>query len=157
MSQEESKSASTNVSGGGRNINHVGMSYIENGVFNNSGTSQINFGQANNMTNTSNQVSNADVAKLQEYFSNLNKVIDDAPNVAPEDKEDAKAAAKGLQEEVEAVKKDPEHKPDRLKMKGFIAAFQNVGVPVIKVASTIIGFPALGEAINQFAKNLPTE
>jgi hypothetical protein len=87
----------------------------------------------------------------------LYQQIDAAPNVTPDDKADAKEATQTLEKEVNETRKDPNYKPSRVTMKGVIAAFKNVGAPVLSVALTILGFPPLGAAINAFAAVLPDE
>jgi hypothetical protein len=149
-----------NNSSGTRNINTGGGMYNEGGNLNVSG---ISGGVANiggtmgNVSYTENRISSSDEAKLKDLFSNLQKEIETAPNISAEDKSDAKEAAETLQKEVEAVQKDPTHKPSRVTMKGLLAAFEAVGAPTLKVATTIIGFPALGETINQFVEHLAAD
>jgi hypothetical protein len=121
------------------------------------GSSSVNiWGTAGNVTYS--VMSPADEATLKGLFATLHQRIDAATNATPEDKADAKEAAQMLEQEVDKARKDPSHKPSRVTMKGLIAAFKNVGAPVLNAALTILGFPPLGAAVvNAFAAALPDE
>lgn len=141
----------------GEPIQTGGGAYIGGNVENSGGVNVFG-GTVGDVTYTDNRLmSAADEAKLKELFAALHQQIDAAPNATPGDKADAKEAAQTLEQEVDKVKKDPNYKPSRVTMKGLIAAFKNVGVPVLSAAVSILGFPPLGAAINAFAAMLPED
>jgi hypothetical protein len=155
MTTEPNQQGSQSQSGSGDNVQTGGGAYIRGNVANEGGVNQFG-GTMGDVTYTDNRgLSPADEAHLKELFTSLYQEIDTASNATPEAKADAKGAAQALQQEVDAVKQDPNHKPDRWKMNGLIAAFKNVGAPVLSVAISILGFPPLGAAINAFAQMLP--
>jgi hypothetical protein len=155
MTTDPNQQGSQSSTGSGHNIQTGGGAYIGGNV-DNSGGVNVFGGTVGDVTYTDNRVmSEADEAKLKELFTNLHQQIDTAPNVTPEDKADAKEAAQTLQQEVDKVKEDPNYKPSRVTMKGLLAAFKNVGAPVLSTAISILGFPPLGAAVNAFAAMLP--
>ncbi|SRR5258706_7577072 len=152
---EMNKESDQSTSGNGEHVQTGGGAYIRDNVTNSGGVNQFG-GTMGDVTYTDNRrMSTADEATLKDLFATLHQQIDAAPNATPEDKADAKEAAQTLEKEVETVKKDPNYKPSRVTMKGLIAAFKNVGAPVLSVAVSILGFPPLGAAINAFAQMLP--
>jgi hypothetical protein len=139
----------------GDNIQTGGGAYIGGNVTSEGGVN-VYGGMTGNVTYTDNRrISAADEATLKDLFATLYQQIDIALHATPEDRADAKEAAQTLEKEVDAVKKDPNYKPSRVTMKGLIAAFKNVGAPVLSIATQILGFPPLGAAINAFAATLP--
>lgn len=109
-----------------------------------------------NSTDTSidyNKSTDLDKKNLAELFTLLNSHID-ASTRPNSDKKDAKEAAQLLADEVKQVKKDPKHKPDKFRMNGLKEAFRKLGAPVFNAAMKILGYPALGQAVNEFAENL---
>ncbi len=93
------------------------------------------------------------LVELKELFTLLNKQID-VSTLPSGSKNEAKEAAQLFAQEVEQIKKDPKHKPNKFQMIGFREAFRKLGAPVFNVAMKIIGYEALGQAVNQFAENL---
>jgi len=157
MATEPNSQANQSDNGNGEHIHTGGGAYIRGNVTNEGGVNVFG-GTVGDIDYTDNrQMSAADEAMLKELFVNLLWQIDAAPNVTPQDKADAKEASQTLEQEVEKVKKDPNYKPSRVTMKGLIAAFKNVGAPVLNVALSILGFPPLGAAINAFAAMLPED
>jgi hypothetical protein len=136
-------------------IDTGGGAYIRGNATGGSGGVNV-WGTAGNITY--NVMSPSDEATLKEHFATLHQRIDEETNATPGDKADAKEAAQMLEQEVNQTRKDPSYKPSRVTMKGLIAAFKNVGAPVLNMALTILGFPPLGAAIvNAFAAALPDE
>jgi hypothetical protein len=157
MATEPNKQTNGSDHGNAEHIQTGGGAYIRGNVANEGGVNQFG-GTMGDVTYTDNRgLSPADEAKLKELFATLYQQIDAVPNVTPDDKADAKEAAQTLEKEVNETKKDPNYKPSRVTMKGVLAAFKNVGAPVLSVALTILGFPPLGAAINAFAAALPDE
>jgi len=156
MSETNKENKAQSNSGSGRNINTGGGMYNE-GQLNQSGGQFIGGTVQGNVNYIDNRITTNDEAKLKELFAQLQQHVRALPTNTPEEKEakaDAEASVQFLHEEVEASKKNPEHKPNRVTMKGLIAAFKSVGGPVLSTALTILGFPAVGAGINQFAKDL---
>jgi hypothetical protein len=132
-----------------------GGAYTRGNVTSSGGVNVLG-GTVGDVTYTDNRLmGSADEATLKELFATLHQQIDAATNATPEDKADAKEAAQTLEQEVDKIKKDPSYKPSRVTMKGLIAAFKNIGAPVLNVLLTILGFPPLGAAVNAFATALP--
>jgi hypothetical protein len=157
MSEANNKSqgGQTN-SGSGRNIDTGGGTYIEGGT-NISGGVSVFGGHTGPITYHDNRVSAGDEAKLKELFAALHQHVESLPATTPDEKEvkeEVKEAAEVLEGEVEAAKKNPEYKPKRVTMNGLVLAFKKVGGPVLSAALGIMGYPALGAGINQFAKEL---
>lgn len=157
MATEANNQGNQSTSGSGEHIQTGGGAYIRGNVTNEGGVNVFG-GTTGDITYTDNrQMSAADEATLKELFANLLQKIEGATNATPEDKADAKEAAQTLEQEVDKARKDPNYKPSRVTMKGLIAAFKNVGAPVLNVALSILGFPPLGAAINAFAAMLPAD
>jgi hypothetical protein len=157
MSSESNQRDNQTNNGESDNIHTGGGAYIRGNITNSGGINQFG-GTIDEIVYTDNRyISAADEATLRNLFDNLYQQIDAAPDVTPEEKADAKEAANALEIEVEAAKKDPSYKPSRVTMRGLIAAFKNVGVPVLSIAMQILGFPPLGAAINAFASALPDD
>jgi hypothetical protein len=155
---EESRQGGQSNSGSGRNINTGGGMYNENGTINNSGGVNVFGGQTGDITYHDNRISASDAAQIQELLSSLQQHVQVLPAATPAEKEikaEAEEATQALHDEVEEIKKDPDHKPKRITMNGMLAAFKKVGGPVLSTALSIIGHPALGAAVNQFAQNIP--
>ena len=134
-----------------------GGAYIGGSVTNEGGLNVFAV-NAGDITHTDNRQMNAvGETTLKELFTALYQKIEATTNATPEDKADAKEAAQTLEQEIDRARKDPAYKPSRVTMKGLIAAFKNVGAPVLNVALNILGFPPLGAAINAFAAMLPSE
>ena len=154
---EENKTGGPTNSGSGRQVNMGGGSYNEGTINNNnSGGVNISGGTVRGGVHyTDNRISAGDNAKIEELFKALQGQIQAAPAANPQDKADAQEAAEGLKGEIEAVKKNPDHKPNKFQMQGFLAAFKKLGAPVFSAAMTLIGQPALGVAVNGFAQALP--
>jgi hypothetical protein len=145
------------TNGSGRNINTGGGSYFEGGTFTNNGGITTYGGVVKGNTYNDNRISAGDATRLQDLFASLHKYVAALPTTTAaqaEIKAEVVEAAEELHNEVEAIKKNPEHKPKRLTMNGLILAFKKVGGPVLQTALYIIGYPALGSGINQFAKEL---
>jgi hypothetical protein len=157
MATEPNNQTNQSDNSGDEHIRTGGGAYIRGNVTNEGGVNVFG-GTVGDVTYTDNRVmSTADEATLKELFATLHQQIDAASSATPEDKADAKEAAQTLEQEVDKVKQDPNHKPSRVTMKGLIAAFKNVGAPVLSTALSILGFPPLGAAINAFATMLPED
>lgn len=157
MSEPNNQGGQTN-SGNGRNIDTGGGAYLEGGQVTNSGG--VNTFGANSGTINYNdyRISAGDEAKLNELFSQLHQSIATAPATTPQEQEaksDAQEAAKALQAEADTIKKNPDHKPNKFTIDGFIQAFKKLGAPVLGTALTIMGQPLWGAAVNTLAQNIP--
>lgn len=157
MATEPDKQTNLSNNNTGKRIQTSGGANIRGNVTNSGGINILG-GTVGDVAYTDNRLmGSADETTLKELFVTLHQQIDAATNTTPEDKADAKEAAQILEQEVDKAKKDPNYKPSRVTMKGLIAAFKNVGAPVLNVALTILGFPPLGAAINAFATALPDD
>lgn len=157
METEPNKQTNPSDTGNDEHIQTGGGAYIRGNVTNSGGVNILG-GTVGDVAYIDNRLTSpVNEATLKELFAALHQQIDVAPNATPEDKADAKEAAQMLEQEVDKIKKDPSYKPKRVTMKGLIAAFKNVGAPVLNAALSILGFPPLGAAINAFAATLPDD
>jgi hypothetical protein len=157
MATEPNNQGNPSDNGNGEHIQTGGGAYIRGNVTSSGGVSVFG-GTVGDVTYTDNRLmSPDDEATLKELFVTLHQQIDAATHATLEDQADAKEAAQTLEQELDKAIKDPIYKPSRVTMKGLIAAFKNVGAPVLNVALTILGFPPLGAAINAIAAALPDD
>jgi hypothetical protein len=96
--------------------------------------------------------------ELDKLLVSLRQQINSLPETTPQEqklKDKAEKARAKFEQEVIAVKDNPKHEPDEITMDGLIAAFKQIGNPVLSTALNIMGLPFLAHAFNLFTESLP--